>query len=267
MVVDSNPTLPGEHQERSGAWRRHRWLIVGAILLSLLVGSLVVVDRMAVGFAESVISEQAAREIARQDITSAKPEIDFDGFPFLTQVVSGRYDSITIVVRDAHGPVNGETVNLPKLTIRARGVAASLDTLRNGQGTVMADSVQGVAVIGYDTVTEFISQDQLELTERDGQLTVTAPLDVLGETMTATGTARITVEDGKLRVGFDDLTVDGLPNNPLARKVVNDYARKISVDVPLPALPYDLQLRAVRALPTGLEVTAEARNVALNALS
>ncbi|HEY0696356.1 MAG TPA: DUF2993 domain-containing protein [Micromonospora sp.] len=241
-------------------------LVVLVVIVLLLGGLLLAADRMAAGFAERKIADQAAQEIAKQDIKAGQPEVDVAGFPFLTQVLAGKYESITIVVRDATGPVNGKTVDIPELRIEARDVAASLDTLRSGQGEVVADSVSGTGTISYETVARFINQDDLTLAERDGKLTVTAPLDVLGQRLTATGTAKITVREGKVLLGFEDLTVDQLPNIPLARQIVSSYARRISIQLPLPALPYDLQVREVRPTPKGLTVTADARNVPLNAL-
>ena len=57
---------------------------------------------------------------------------------------------------------------------------------------------------------------------------------------------------------------DGLPANPTAQALVSAYARQISVRMPLPELPYGLEIRQVRAAPEGLSVTVSARNVLLN---
>ena len=104
------------------------------------------------GVAERAIARQAEREVANQNVSSSPPEVSIGGFPFLTQVLAEKYDSITIVARDASGEVQGETVELPRLEIVARDVHASLDTIRSGQGDVIAQTVDGTGVVGYDSV-------------------------------------------------------------------------------------------------------------------
>ena len=66
---------------------------------------------------------------------------------------------------------------------------------------------------------------------------------------------------------FSDLNAEGLPNVPLARTLLNNYARGISVDVPLPALPFQLNVRKVEPRPEGLAVTADAKDVPINSAS
>ena len=44
-------------------------------------------------------------------------------------------------------------------------------------------------------------------------------------------------------------------------QALNAYAQQISVRLPVPALPFDLQIQEVRALPGGLAVTATARAI------
>lgn len=249
---------------------RRRWgrrvLITLLVLLAVGAAVLVVVDRVAAVVAERVIADQVRQEVAKQEITSAAPEVAVGGFPFLTQVIGGRYESVSIVLRDVQGPAEGRTVRVPELEVRVRGIAASIQTLRSGQGEIVAESVEGTATISYGTVATFIDQEGLTLFEQDGKLAVTAPLDVLGQRVTVRGTAELTVVDNEVAIGFAELTAEGLPANPTAQALVNAYARRISVRVPLPALPYGLEVRQVRAVPEGLSVTVSARNVLLNSV-
>ncbi|GAB3857023.1 hypothetical protein GCM10029963_54410 [Micromonospora andamanensis] len=187
------------------------------------------------------------------------------GFPFLTQVLDGRYERISIKLRDVQASVQGDAVALPSLDVDARNVRASLDTLRTGQGEVVAETVNGTGTISYQSLAALLDREGLTLGERDGQLAVTAPVDVLGQRLTVTGTADIVVgEEGQVALKFDDLNAEGLPDVPLARTLVNNFARSISVDVPLPELPFQLIVREVRPQPQGLTVTADARDVPIN---
>lgn len=263
MAVDY-PTQQETYRDRPRRRWGRRLLIIAIVLLVVLGGLLAVADRVAADVAEKAIAEQVTREMAKQEVRSAPPEVSVGGFPFLTQVAAGKYESISILTRDLEGPAQGRTVRVPELEVHARDVAASLRTIRSGQGDVVAKTVEGTATVTYGTVADFIEQEGLTLAEEGGKLAVTAPLTVLGQRLTVRGTANLAVDEGKVSIRFADLTADGLPDIPAARALVNAYAQQISVQVPLPALPYGLEVQEVRALPEGLAVTATARDVPLN---
>ncbi|MFC0503733.1 DUF2993 domain-containing protein [Micromonospora costi] len=245
--------------------RGRRALVVLVVLLLVLAGLLVIADRVAVGVAERAIADQVRQEVAKQNAQSAPPEVEVGGFPFLTQVLDGRYERISIVLQEVRGSVEGDAISLPRLDVDAHDVRASLDTLRSRQGDVVAETVNGTATISYDSLAALLDRPGLKLSEQGGKLAVTAPVDVLGQQLTVTGTADVTVgEQGKVSLRFNNLDAQGLPNVPLARTVLNNYARSISIDVPLPELPFQLTVREVRPQPEGLTVTADARNVPIN---
>ncbi|MFG2103155.1 DUF2993 domain-containing protein [Micromonospora echinaurantiaca] len=245
--------------------RGRKVLITLVVLLLVLAGLLVVADRVAAGVAERAIADQVRQEVAKQDAQSAPPEVEVGGFPFLTQVLDGRYERISIVLRNVQGSVQGDAVSVPRLDVDARDVRASLDTIRSGQGEVVAETVNGTGTISYDSLAKLLDRPGLRLAEQDGRLAVTAPVDILGQRLTVTGTADITVgKEGQVALRFNDLDAEGLPNVPLARTLLNNYAKGISVDVPLPDLPFQLTVREVRPLPEGLAVTADARDVPIN---
>ncbi|MET7706533.1 DUF2993 domain-containing protein [Micromonospora sp. NPDC005413] len=246
--------------------RRGRKLLIGLFVLLLLVaGLLVVADRVAVGVAEREIAKRVSQEVTKQGAQSAEPDVEVAGTPFLTQVLDGRYQKITINLRDVQASVEGDAVRLPVLDVTARNVRASLDTLRTGKGDVVADTVNGAGTISYDSLAALLNRPGLTLGEQNGKLAVTAPVDILGQKLTVSGTADVTVADnGAVALRFNDLDAAGLPNLPLARALLNNYAKGISIDVPLPDLPFQLAVREVRPLPEGLAVTADAKNVPIN---
>ncbi|MFD0784420.1 DUF2993 domain-containing protein [Micromonospora azadirachtae] len=245
--------------------RGRRVLVVLVVLLLLLVGILVVADRVAVGVAERAITDQVRQEVSKQGAQSAPPEVEVGGFPFLTQVLNGRYERISIVLREVRGSVQGDAISLPKLDVDARDVSASLDTIRSGQGEVVAKTVHGTATISYDSLAALLDRPGLKLSEQGGKLAVTAPVDVLGRQLTVTGTADVVIsEQGKVSLRFNDLNAEGLPDVAVARTLLNNYARSISIDVPLPELPFQLAVREVRPTSDGLAVTADTTDVPIN---
>jgi hypothetical protein len=223
----------------------------------IVVGVLVVADRVGAWYAERRIAEEVQQEVARREITSDRPDVQVGGFPFVTQVLSGEYDSVTIRLRN----VDGGGIRLPQLDIEATGVHAELQTIRSGQGEARADQITGTATVGYATVAALSNQPGLQLSGQDGQLRVRLPVEILGEQVTLVGTAQVRVDDNRIQVSVSDL--DGEDGNlpPQARRIANGYAERLSVSFQLPPLPFDLTVNEVIAQPDGLAVTATAHGV------
>jgi hypothetical protein len=247
---------------------RRRWgrrlLIVFIVLLVVLGGLLVVADRVAASVAERELGNMVADQLVDQGAKSAPPEVTVGGFPFLTQVLAGKYESVQIRLRDLEGAVDGEGVRVPVVNVDARNVSASLETIRTGKGDVVAETIDGTATISYASVVALMDQPGVRLSEQGGKLLVTAPLDVAGQRVTLRGTAELSVANSRIQIRWADVTADGLPQIPGAQALLNQYARRISISVPVPELPFELDLRGVEARPDGLAVDAQALNVLLN---
>jgi hypothetical protein len=250
---------------------RRRWgrrLLITLLVLLVLIGIvLAVLDRFGASYAERMIGDRVAEQVADQKATSDKPDVTVAGVPFLTQVVRGRYQEIKIELRNFAGPAgNGQTIRMPLLDIRAKDVRAPLNTLRTRQGDIIATTVTGAGTVDYATLAELTEREGVKLGEKDGKLAVTAPLDILNQTVTINGTANLEIADGNVvRVRFDKVTAEGLPNIPLVQNALNNYAKQISVNLQVPALPLDMKVQEVRPTPAGLVVTAGADEVPLNA--
>ena len=225
-----------------------------------------VADRAGKAYAEQLIGDRVAGQIAEQKATSAEPEVTILGVPFLTQVFKGDYQEIKILLRDFSGPAgNGRTIDLPILDVRAKDVSAPLSTLRSGQGEVVAGTITGTGTVDYGQLAKLTEREGVKLAEKDGKLAVTAPLDILNQTVTINGTANLEVaKDNVVRVRFDEVTAEGLPDIPLVRNALNNYAKQLSVNLEVPALPLSLNVQKVQPTPQGLAVTAGATDVPLS---
>jgi len=249
---------------------RRRWgrrLLTTLIVLLIIVGIiLAVLDRFAASYAEGVISDRVAEQVANQKASSDKPDVTVEGVPFLTQVLAGKYQEIKIELRNFSAPAgNDKTVRMPLLDIRAKDVRAPLNTLRTRRGTIVATTVTGVGTIGYPQLTDLIGQKGLTLKESGGKLVGAAPVQALGQTFTITGAATLAVEDGVVQVRFSDVTAQGLPDVPLVRNIIDSYVQRLAVDLKVPALPLKLKVQKVQPTAAGLVVTAAASEVPLNA--
>jgi LmeA-like phospholipid-binding len=237
--------------------RGRRLAIGGLVFLLVVVGLLVVADRVGAWYAERRIADEVRQEVAGREISTDEPDVRVGGFPFLTQVVSGEYESISITLRN----VEGGGVRLPELDVQATGVHATLQTIRSGQGEARADRVTGTATIGYASVAALTNQSGLQLSGQNGQLRVRLPVQILGEDVTLVGTAKVRVNDNRIQVSVSDLD-DESGNLPAqARTIANQYADRLSFAFRLPALPFNLTLGQVTPEAEGLTVTATAQGV------
>jgi len=239
-------------------WPR-RLLIAGLVLLGPLLILLAVADRYAVGVAQSQIASQVTAQLADDDVTANPPKVDVRGYPFLTQVLAGHYPDVHIELD--HVTAKTSDVTLDRLDLVA-DVRATLAQLRGG-GPVTADRVQATTTVGYDSVAALAGMKDLKLSEEKGRLIAVLPLDLLGQRVTVRGVGRLEPDGDKIRIRFDELTVQGGTGGPALANAIKSYAEQMGVDVPLPSTPFALKVTAVRPQPDGLRVTAEARNVTL----
>jgi hypothetical protein len=238
--------------------RLMRRVLVGLVVLVVL---LVVADRVAAWAAQRAVADHVATELASYQVESQPPEVIVGGVPFLTQLAGGRYESVTLRLRD----VGSSGVQLPLVELIATGVTAEASTLIEREGPIDAERVDGSATIGYASVTALTDVAALDLSaDPDGTLRVRLPAELAGNQVTAVGTAEVSVVDGVVQLQVGELGIEGVAGLPPgAEALLADLARRLSVAVPLPPLPYGLTLESVRATPAGLAVAVRAANVPL----
>jgi hypothetical protein len=235
-----------------------RGIVVAVVVL---VAVLVIGDRVAAWAAQQQLANQVARELATYQVESAPPEASIGGFPFLTQVVAGEYEQITLRLRN----VGSESLRLPAVELVASGVTAAPETLLNREGPIHARQVVGSATVGYEQVRALAGRDNLLLEPDAGALRVRLPVELLDVPLTLVGTAAVEPAGNVIRIRVLELAVEeptGLPAG--AGPLVDQIARDLSVDVPLPPLPYGLSVDSVRAEASGLVVSVSAMDVLLS---
>lgn len=234
----------------------------------LLIVAFFVGDRVARSYADQKVADTVATSAEAKGIRlGQKPTVDITGFPFLTQVAAGEYDKVLVHMRDVHA----DAYSISKLDVTAYGVHAKASELMNGGARITADTLDGTATLDYgwlsgqvkDQIGSSDTVRALTLSGSDGQLKVNATVALLGQQIKLTGTATVSVADGKVKVRVKTLKPAGTSLPSYAQQLLNELASQMSTDVALPNLPYDLKLSSVRPESDGLHVTATASNVAL----
>ncbi len=249
--------------------RRHTGRILLIILLALLV-LLVAADRIGVVVAENTLASKARTQLAAQGVVlDGDPKVSISGFPFLTQVLSGEYDEIDMTVD--HPAYQG--VTLDTLTVKASGVHVPLGVITSGHGTVEADKVVGTGEISWGSFTQMIDlsalqqqgvdTSQLHITGTDsGDISITAPVTVAGQTVQATATGTISVHEDLVHVAITNVTSDAGGLAGLALKLAG-IQHALNFDVRVPALPYSLKLDSVTSSASGVHIEASATNIVI----
>jgi hypothetical protein len=252
---------------------RGRKLGIGfVVLVVLLLGGLVVADRLAAQAAAKQVAQQAQKELVARQIKADSPTATISGFPFLTQVLGGVYQKITIKVDQPEA--NG--VKLRDITVVATSVHADAQAVLKGVGTVTADKVAGTANLDWDAVRGLIQLAKLpnidpkaiKLSVVNNQVEVRLPLNLPGDQpVTLKATGALQVADGKVRIKLGGLTTEGARLSPLLETLVRNYIQQhgdsLVATINVPAMPYQLVIDKVETSDAGVLVKASADNVRL----
>lgn len=255
------------------ARRGRRGLIALLVVVVVLVGLFVVADRVAVNLAEKRIADQAATEMSKRGITSdKKPQVNIAGFPFLTQVLGGLYQKVTINVDHPH---NGQ-VTLDYMTLVANRVHAPLDTIRSGHGQVTADTVQGTASISWDVVRGLVDTtplrqipgldvSKLQITAKNNKLNLAAPIAFAGLSLQLEATGTLAVNKGTVHLQLDDVRAvsAGGATTPVPPSFIEQNRDRLGATIAVPKLPYSLVVNKVETSADGILLTATAADVVI----
>lgn len=227
-----------------------RLLVVLVVLGALAVAA----DRAAVAVAERSVADQ----LQRTEGLATTPTVELGGFPFLTQVVAGRYDEVRVAA-----------TGLERGGVRLAGVDATLSGVEARLGDVLSGDVSALPV---ERVRATVTVDFADLARRSGlrdvrlaaagqAVRVTARVTVLGRTVTGTAVARPSLRGGTLSFRASSAEVSGADGQELRALV----ARALAFSVPVGDLPFGLSLTDVDVTPQGVRLEASAGRTVLRA--
>jgi hypothetical protein len=241
------------------------WLLV---VLVVLTPVLVTADRAGHNRAEQIVADRIAAELAANQVEATPPEVTIAGTPFLTQVLAGRYERVTVNLRRAAT----DEVALTRIQLTATGVSAELDTLLSEEGAINADRLTGTAMMGYEAAMALIDLDNLELSDGgDGLLGIRLPRRILGEQVFLVGTAELEARPsgGAVRLHIQEMSVEEdvlLPfASDLADQYAQEYAEELTLTLRVPPLPFDLAVDSLTVEPAGVAIAVSATDASLAA--
>ncbi|HET6908716.1 MAG TPA: DUF2993 domain-containing protein [Mycobacteriales bacterium] len=207
------------------------------IVVVIIVGLLVVADRVAVVAADRIVAERIQTDQGLQE----RPDVSIGGFPFLTQAIGGRYGSVTLTVHDLHRVA----VAVHTLTVHLSGVHVPLSAVFRGHvSSVPVDHATASIVLTYADLNAFFGGRHLTVSKGDdGEVRVAASASVAGHTLAASGQGRVDVR------GTD---------------LVVTIGNGLDLTIPLGGLPFRIALVSAKATNTGVVVSATAAGLVLH---
>jgi hypothetical protein len=233
--------------------RRIGCLAAVLVLLGVVLGVLVVVDRVGVGIAEDRVAEQ----LADRGQLAGTPEVDITGFHFLTQAVSGRYSDVRI-------HLTAEELGQPAGTradVSLQGVHVPLsDALSGSVQQIPVDRVDGTATLSYALLADQLGGDTTLTRSGDG-IQLTKSVEVLGFDFTVTAAGTVTLDGQDVVIDVHDASAGAVD---VPDFVLDTADELLDFRYRVPALPFGLQLTSVHPADGGVDVRVEARDAVLS---
>ncbi|KUO10552.1 DUF2993 domain-containing protein [Streptomyces sp. DSM 15324] len=242
-----------------------RALRILLIIVVVLGGLFVLVDRLAVHFAEGEVADK----LRTTEGLATTPDVSIKGFPFLTQMAGGSLDDIEVGIEDyeADTGVNGQSLRIDDLRADMRGVAFSGDyssataTTASGTATVAYDELLKTAKSEETRVAPGLTAEVVGLSDGgNGKIKVTVEATVLGVRLKnpVSVLSSVSVEGDTVRVHADSLPdFRGVTAAEREVRTVTDFRQKIE------GLPGGITLDKVQAGRDGVEITVKGSNVRL----
>ena len=224
------------------------------VVLLLLAGLTLLADRVGVGIAEDRVADQ----LAGKGGLVGTPEVDITGFPFLTQVVRGRYEDVRVSLdADELGQPAGTRAD-----VSLRGVHLPLRTALSGSvQEVPVDRIDGTATLAYDLLAAELGSDATVAQEGSG-LRITRTVEVLRYTLPVTAAGTVTLDGDQLVVDVEEASGAGVDIPDFLVDRVSDL---LDLRYSVPQLPFGLQLTSVTPAADGVRVRVEATDAVLTA--
>ncbi|MEU2598703.1 LmeA family phospholipid-binding protein [Streptomyces hirsutus] len=243
--------------------RALRILLIIAVVLG---GIFVIVDRLAVDFAEGEVADR----LKSTENLSTTPDVSINGFPFLTQIAGGSLDEVRIGIREYEAGTGDGKQNIRIEDLRAdmKGVEFSGDF-----SSATAADATGTASVTYDELLKTAKSESTQVGPGvtagviglsdggNGKIKVAVEATVLGTKLPepVSVLSSVTVVDGDtVRVHADALPAFGGIEMAEARvREITDFEQKID------GLPGGIKLDKVEAGKSGVDITVRGSDVRL----
>lgn len=251
-------------------------LIIGLVVV---VGVLVGVDFGAAALAESAVSRQMREQIGLPD----DPDVRINGFPFVTQALTGRYSSIDV---SADRLRVGQLQEV-EIVAELRDVDAPLsEVLGSGPKSLRVAEAEGTVRVGADDIErllgtvdklriESLDEESLAQAVEDGADASLADVDpdtiarlvgttdFLGEDTEVSVIVALELSDGLVRIVPRDIRVGGPDADPLPEAMQAALRERFTVEIDPGSLPLQVTPSELQAVDGVLEISGSTTDLVL----
>ena len=222
--------------------RRRRWPIVLTVIVVLILAILGIGDQVAKSVAQNTIAQKV-----ESSGLSAKPSVNIEGWPFLTQLAAKDIKVIDISANNV--TASGSKVPF-SFTAKASGV--HLSSL-SSSATATVDNINGQATLPFSSVAGLLPVSGATITADpgNGPNAIKADLGIAGS---VSGTVKL---QGTTAIVISLDSASGLAS-------ILGSASGQSFTIDIPRLPAGLVVRSVRVNSQGIVAQASASNTTLS---
>lgn len=231
------------------------------VLVVLLGGLFAVTDRWAVGVAEDEVAGRVQEELG----LVSEPEVSIEGFPFLTQLLGGHLQEISIALREGYqARLDGETLTVDDLEL----VLTDLD-IGDGYSSAVAGTAEGSGLIGYDELNRAYGElldvggNSLGVSfgyAAGGKLRITLEATMMGQSMELGDvTGEVVLVGNQIRFEVPDEEIPGSGGERLQQR----FSEELDTERTISDLPAGLSLESLRPVEEGLVLTVSGTDVSL----
>lgn len=226
-----------------------RALRILLVVVVVLAGVFIAVDRAAVYFAES----QAADRVKVSGAEIGSTDVSIKGFPFLTQVAGSELDEVDVKITGIETVAGGRKLRISRMNAELHQVR-----LTDGFSGATAARATGTALVSYADLTKVASEDVAVEYGGNGKVKVTGAVNILGRTVSRSVLSSVTLVDGHtVRVRADKVPGEGIPGLEGLVRGKTDFERETG------GLPNGLKLEKIEPTAAGLEISVTGTEVAL----
>ncbi|MFE9783148.1 DUF2993 domain-containing protein [Streptomyces sp. NPDC005775] len=226
-----------------------RALRILLIVVVVLAGVFIAVDRAAVYFAES----EAADRVVVPGARTGSTDVSIKGFPFLTQVAGSELDEVDVKVTGIEATAAGRSLRISRMDAELHQVR-----LTDGFSGATAARATGTAVISYEDLTKAAADGVAVEYGGNGKVKVTGAVNILGRTLSRSVLSTVTLVDGHtVRVHADKVPGEGIPGLEGLVREKTDFEREVGT------LPNGLKLERIQPIADGLEISVTGTDVRL----
>ncbi|WP_405551364.1 DUF2993 domain-containing protein [Streptomyces sp. NBC_01171] len=232
----------GRGRKRARRFKNLRRLVKAGIAVAVALAFLVLGDRFAVLFAERKTEDQLQKSLHLE----AAPQVEIDGFPFLTQVLDKRIDTAHVTVPD----LAADRVSLARVHATAHDVRLDGELPSHLKGGTV-HSVDGDVLLSFEDLDRELGASQVEFSKLGpGAIKADGQVPIGGQRLGLHAEARIgrsgdrgvSTDISRMRLDIGDVAVfrpgrnGGLQLTPKAARAVAEQRDKVRAMLAVPVI-------------------------------